>query len=153
VRLRQFLRSLTQSIRPDTPLAECERVLDKWTTIVCQALYFRTHSPCRTCHQTTPRGLAASPQGPSSPKNAWRFVARLYAASSMAVRLNAWQTIRAIVHRPAAIYPNDQNYVHSSWIRHGHVEAARGLTRDDDHGGTSSQPAVNRQACLGALAH
>jgi hypothetical protein len=63
-------------------------------------------------------------------------VVRLYALGSLAVRLGDWETLRAIVLRPAKIHPADNDYIHSSWIRHGHVEAARaGLTKDDDDTG------------------
>jgi hypothetical protein len=137
LQLRQFLRSVKHSIRADTPLAESERALDKWTIIACQALYYERYDLVEMAIKLLYEAYAALPAtGVELTEKRLAVVIRLYALGSLAVRLNAWKTIRSIVHRPAKAHPMDPNYLHSSWIRQGHVEAARaGLTGADDTSG------------------
>jgi hypothetical protein len=137
VALRQFLRKLKHSIQEDTALAETEPALDKWTIIACEALYFERHDLVELAITLLHEAYVAFPvAGPELTEKRLAIVVRLYALGSLAVRLGDWATLRSIVLRPAKVHPNDENYVHSSWIRHGHVEAARaGLTKDDDTGG------------------
>jgi hypothetical protein len=134
LQLRQFLRSLKHSIRADTPLAESERALDKWTIITCQALYYERYDLVEIAIKLLHDTYGALPAtGVELTEKRLAVVIRLYALGSLAVRLHAWETIRSIVHRPAKAHPMDPNYLHSSWIRQGHVEAARaGLTGDED---------------------
>lgn len=137
VQLRQFLRSLTQLVRGDAPLAETERALDKWTIIACQAIHFERTNLAERAIALLHEAYAALPAaGADIVEKQLAVVVRLYIVGSMAVRMGAWPVITSIVQRPAQIHPNDYDYVHSSWIRHAHVEAARaGLTGDAAEGG------------------
>lgn len=137
IQLRQFLRSVEHSIRADTPLAESERALDKWTIIACQALYYERYDLVEMAIKLLYDAYSALPvAGVDLTEKRLAVVIRLYALGSLAVRLKAWNTIRSIVHRPAKAHPLDPNYLHSSWIRQGHVEAARaGLIGGDDASG------------------
>jgi hypothetical protein len=137
VRLRQFLRSLKHFIHADNTLAESERALDKWTIIACQALYFERHDLVELAIKLLHEAYVALPlAGSALTEKRLAVVIRLYALGRLAVRLSAWEIVRSIVQRPAQIHPADHAYVHSSWIRHGHVEAARaGLTGGEAQGG------------------
>jgi hypothetical protein len=137
VALRQFLRTLKHGLRADSTLADTERVLDKWTIIGCQALYFERRDLVDIALKLLHEAYVALPvAGPELTEKRLAVVVRLYALGSLAVRLGDWGALRPIVLRPAKIHPADNDYVHSSWIRHGHVEAARaGLTKDDDDTG------------------
>ena len=137
VALGQFLRTLKHELRADTALVETERALDKWTIIACQALYFERRDLVELALELLYEAYVALPvSGTELTEKRLAVVVRLYALGSLAVRLGDWETLRAIVLRPAKIHPADNDYVHSSWIRHGHVEAARaGLTKDDDDTG------------------
>jgi hypothetical protein len=135
--LRQFLRSLKHSLRGDTPLAESERALDKWLISASQSLYFERRDLVELATTLLHEAYAAFPAaGTALTEKRLAVIVRLYALGSLAVRLGDWEVVRSIVLRPAKVHPLDNEYVHSSWIRHGHVEAARaGLTQDDDTGG------------------
>ncbi|MGV0052604.1 hypothetical protein ACRU43_25610 [Mycobacterium colombiense] len=137
VQLRQFLRSVKLYMRADTPLAESEQALDKWTYIACQALYFERVDLIELAIKLLHEAYGSLPvTGSALTEKRLAVVVRLYALGSLAVRLGAWETVRSIVQRPAQVHPVDHNYVHSSWIRHGHVEAARaGLTGQEAQGG------------------
>lgn len=134
VALRQFLRTLKHDLRADTTLVETERALDKWTIVACQALYFERRALVELAIKLLHEAYVALPNtGTELTEKRLAVVVRLYALGSLAVRLGHWETLRAIVLQPTKIHPADNEYVHSSWIRHGHVEAARaGLTKDDD---------------------
>lgn len=135
--LRQFLRTLKHTIWADTTLAETEAALDKWTIIACQALSVERRDLVELAIKLLHEAYVSLPvAGPELTEKRLAVVVRLYALGSLAVRLGEWETLRHIVLRPAKVHPSDNDYVHSSWIRHGHVEAARaGLTKDDDTGG------------------
>jgi hypothetical protein len=137
VALRQFLRTLKHKLRADTTLGETERALDKWTIIACHALYFERRDLAEFAIKLLHEAYVALPvAGTALTEKRLAVVVRLYSLGSLAVRLGDWETLPAIVLRPAKIHPADNDYVHSSWIRHGHVEAARaGLTKDDDDTG------------------
>lgn len=137
IALRQFLRTIKHFIRADTTLADTGLALDKWTIIACQALYFERRDLVELAIKLLHETYVAFPvAGTELTEKRLAVVVRLYALGSLAVRLGDWETLRSIVLRPAKVHPSDENYVHSSWIRHGHVEAARaGLTNDDDTGG------------------
>jgi len=137
VQLRQFLRSLAQFVRADVPRAETERALDKWAIIACQAMYFERTDLVERAITVFHEAYAALPMvGADIVEKRLAIVIRLYVVGSMAVRMGAWTVITSIVQRPAQIDPTDYEYVHSSWIRHGHVEAARAsLTGDAAQGG------------------
>ncbi|WP_201359279.1 hypothetical protein [Mycobacterium paraintracellulare] len=134
--LRQFLRSIKQDLRGDSTLIETTRALDKWTIIACQALDFGNYDIFEFALKLLHEAYAALPvAGTALTEKRLAVIVRFYAVGSLAVRLAAWEALRSIVLRPAKVHPADNEYVHSSWIRHGHVEAARaGLTRDDDTG-------------------
>jgi hypothetical protein len=137
VALRQFLRTLKHVLRADTTLAETERALDKWTIIASQALYFERRELLEIAIKLLHDAYVALPvAGTDLTEKRLAVVVRLYALGSLAVRLGDWEALRAIVLQPAKIHSADNDYVHSSWIRHGHVDAARaGLTKDDDDTG------------------
>lgn len=145
IQLRQFLRSLKHSIRGDTSLVETENALDKWTIIACQSLYFERSDLVELAIKVLYEAYVALPITASEvTEKRLAVVIRLYVLGSVAVRLSAWDIVRSIVQQPAQVHPADYNYVHSSWIRHAHVEAARaGLTGTDAEGG--SLIAVTRQ--------
>jgi hypothetical protein len=124
VQLRQFLRSLQHYIRTDTPLAESERALDNWAIIACEALYFERNDLVDLAIKLLHRAYVALPiTGSALTEKRLAVVIRLYVLSSLAVRLSAWEIIRSVVQRPAKVHPADHDYVHSSWIRHGHAYA------------------------------
>lgn len=132
LQLRQFLRSLEHSLRADTPLAESERALDKWTIIACQALYHERYDLVELAIKLLYDAYAALP------------AAGVELTEKRLAVVIRWDTIRSIVHRPAKAHPMDTNYLHSSWIRQGHVEAARaGLTGRDD--GSANLISVSRR--------
>ncbi|MFV8165305.1 hypothetical protein ACNQVK_24970 [Mycobacterium sp. 134] len=140
VALRQFLRSLQHHLRAHNTLAETEQALDKWTIVTCQALNFERHDIVESAlvllHEVYEGYLADHDPGQELAKKRLAIVIRLYILGSLAVRLDDWSTMRSIVLKPAKIHQADTAYIHSSWIRHGHVEAARaGLTRTDDGDG------------------
>jgi hypothetical protein len=133
VALRRFLRSLQQDVRADTTLKDTELALDKWTIIASQALEYENRALFDFSVKVLHEAYASLPiTGTQITEKRLAVVIRLYAVGSMTVRLESWEALRTIVLRPAKVHPADNEYVHSSWIRHGHVEAARaGLTRDD----------------------
>jgi hypothetical protein len=58
-------------------------------------------------------------------------VVRLYAAGSLAVRLGAWGTLRQLVLRPV-LSPGYDDYLYSTWIRQGQIEASRANLLEND---------------------
>jgi hypothetical protein len=124
-------------LRAGTTLVETERALDKWTIIACQSLLFERRDLVELAIKLLHEAYVALPViGTGLTEKRLAVVVRLYALGSLAARLSDWEALRAIVLRPTKIHPADNDYVHSSWIRHGHVEAARaGLTKDDDDTG------------------
>lgn len=137
VTVRQFLRVLKNEVRGDSTLDRTERALDKWAIIACQAIYFERSDLVDLAIKLLHEAYVALPQtGLEITEKQLAVVIRLYAVGSLAIRMNDWETLRAIILRPAKLHPADNDYVHSSWIRHGHVDAARaGLTQDDDNTG------------------
>lgn len=137
VALRQFLRLLKNEFRGDVTLVKTERLLDKWTIIACQATYFERRELIDFAITLLHEAYVALPTaGTELTEKRLAVIVRLYALGSLAIRMGDWETLRSIVLRPAKIHPADNDYVHSSWIRHGHVEASRaGLTNGDDDTG------------------
>lgn len=134
--LRQFLRLIKSEFRGDATMAKTEQVLDKWTIIACQAIYFERRDLAELAIKLLHEAYTALPtSGTELTEKRLAVVVRLYVLGSVAMRVGDWETLRAIILRPAKIHPADNDYVHSSWIRHGHVEAARaGLTKDEQEG-------------------
>jgi hypothetical protein len=60
----------------------------------------------------------------------WGAVIRIYALGSLAVRLEAWETITSLSLTPVPSEAYGTQYMFSSWIRHAQVDASRaGLTQ------------------------
>lgn len=137
VAVRQFLRVLKNEVRGDSALASTERALDKWAIVACQAIHFERRDLIDLAIKLLHEAYVALPMtGLDVTEKRLAVVIRLYAVGSLAIRMNDWETLRTIILRPAKLHPADNDYVHSSWIRHGHVDAARaGLTENDDNTG------------------
>ncbi|OBK86359.1 hypothetical protein [Mycolicibacter sinensis] len=134
--LRQFLRTCKHALSAQGALAETEQALDKWTIIACQALNAERHDIVRFAIKVLHEAYVALPlSGVQVIEKRLAVAVRLYVVGSLAVRLAAWESLRSIVLQAAELHSAKGDYVHSSWIRHAHVEAARaGLTNDDDSG-------------------
>lgn len=137
VEIRQFLRTVKHQVRATVALADTEQALDKWTITACQALYFERSDLVELAIEQLHEAYSALPlNGVAITEKRLAVAIRLYTLGSLAVRMDAWPVVRSVVLRTARIHPADGDYVHSSWIRDAHVEAARaGLVGREAQGG------------------
>lgn len=96
--------------------------LDEMTIIAAQAMYFErteTFSLAVDALYEAYERLESEGAGTQI-----LVIDRIYALGSLAVRTGRWAELRSLVLRP---YPRPRplEYVYSSWIRHGQVEASR----------------------------
>lgn len=124
LRLRQFLRSLSQSMGPSTSVEDFERALDLWVIFCAQALYFErgdlvSEAIGRLRDQYVKLGVGAD-----ATRKRLATLIRLYVLGGLAIRQEAWVTVTsiALVPVPSESY---SDYMYSSWIRHAQVDASR----------------------------
>ena len=125
VRLRQFIRSLTATTGPASSLDDFTAALDKWTVFCSQALHFeRTDLVDEAIEQL--RGVFNT-FGDDEISNRKRFavVIRIYVLGSLAVRLGAWETVKALSLQPVPSSTRHPDYTYSSWIRNSTVFVSR----------------------------
>ncbi|AKK27336.1 helix-turn-helix domain-containing protein [Mycobacterium sp. EPa45] len=125
VRLRQFLRSLTQSMAAGMSVEDFEKALNLWVIFCAQALYFErgdlvTEAIERLGDQYVKLGV-----GSDATRKRLSTVIRLYVIGSLAVRLEAWETVSSLALRPVPSESYGADYTYSSWIRHAQVDASR----------------------------
>jgi hypothetical protein len=131
IRLEHFVRSLSQSTKRDLSVEDYEAILDRWVVFSAQALYFKRadlveQAIGKVCDTYTKLGV-----GPEPTRKRLATVIRIYALGSLAVRLEAWEIVRSLSLRPVPSETYGAEYIYSSWIRHGQVDAARAnLTKE-----------------------
>jgi hypothetical protein len=125
VKLRQFLRSLGQSMTPGTSVEDFDKALDLWVIFCAQALYFErgdlvTEAIGRLGDQYVKLGV-----GSAATRKRLSTVIRLYVLGRLAVRLEAWETVSSIALRAVPSESYGPDYMYYSWIRHAQVDASR----------------------------
>ncbi|CAM4228866.1 Divergent AAA domain protein [Mycobacterium basiliense] len=134
IRLGHFIRSLTQSAKPTLSLDDYESAMDKWVIFCVQALYFERadlvgQAIRRVCDAYTKLGV-----GVDATRKRLAVVIRIYVIGSLAVRLEAWETITSLSLQPVPSETYGADYMYSSWIRHGQVAASRANLTKERHG-------------------
>jgi hypothetical protein len=127
VRLRQFIRPLGRSVNPGMSVEDYERALNYWVIFCAQALHFEhpdlvSEAIGKLCAAYTKLGV-----GLDEAHKRLAVVIRIYMLGSLAVRLEAWETVTALALRPV---PSGTGRVYSSWIRHAQVDASRANLTD-----------------------
>ncbi|MGE2721733.1 AlbA family DNA-binding domain-containing protein [Mycolicibacterium celeriflavum] len=125
VRLRQFIRSLSGNVGPGVGLEGFTAALDKWTIFCAQALHFDRGDLVdeaieKLCDAYKKLGLDEV-----ATHKRFAVVTRIYVLGSLAVRLEAWETVRSLALQPVPSSAQDPDYVYSSWIRNATVFVAR----------------------------
>lgn len=144
VRLRQFLPQVTALV---SSTDDCQLALDKITIISAQALFFER----RVIASKAIDSLfdAYSKLGYDNAIARLEIITRVYILGSLAVRLKEWEFIHDLVFRP---YPrNGDGYIHSSWIRHGQVDASRTGLFPRNKGGmmiSAARDLINRKPAM-----
>ena len=133
-RLGQFLRSLTQSAKPDLSLEDYEAVLDKWVIYCATALYFERPDLVDDAVRRMSDAYTRLGANADATRKRLAVVIRIYALGSLAVRLEAWETVTSLSLRPVPSETYGPQYMYSSWIRHAQVDASRANLTQDRNG-------------------
>ncbi len=132
--LRQLMRALCSGSRAET-LEEFNRTLLKWTAYCIQCL----HSERQDLVADAIANLVAAYNDLDIDVDANRrrlsVVEHAYVLGSFAVRLEAWESVTALVLQPVPSETHGDQYMWSSWLRHGQVLASRSNLTDDSRGG------------------
>lgn len=135
MRLRRFLRKLAKSsLTPARGEDAFENALDKWTIFCAQALFAERADLVLTGIEALQENYANLGLGNAETRKRLTTVIRIYALGSLAVRLEEWQVVHHLALQPVPSNPYDRQYVYSSWIRHGQVDASRGELLPDRGG-------------------
>ena len=134
IRLRQFIRSFSRSVGPSGSVADYELALNRWVIFCAQALHFERGDLVdfaieKLCDAYKKLGLDAE-----ASRKRLAVVIRIYVLGSLAVRLEAWETVHSLALRPVPSNAYETSYIYSSWIRHGQVDAGRAGLTDDRRG-------------------
>ncbi|SHU63705.1 putative transcriptional regulator with HTH domain [Mycobacteroides abscessus subsp. abscessus] len=135
IRLRQFLRPLGRAVRSGTDLPEFSAAVDRWTIYCAQALQFDRHYLVEEAIERLVDGYKTLGVGNEETRKRLLIVERIYVLGSLAVRLEAWETVRQLALRPVPGNVHEPDYVFASWIRAAQVYASRAGLTDDPRGG------------------
>lgn len=135
VRLRRFLKTTARSITSNADENAFRTALDKWTMFCAQAIYGERTDLVLTAISTLQESYAELGIDAADSRRRLDIVIRLYAVGSMAIRMSAWQVVHALALQPVPSNPFDSQYIYSSWIRHGQVDASRANLIPDNRGG------------------
>lgn len=132
-RLRQYVRSLPNSLRSRANLPEFEAAVDRWAIVCAQALYFGKHDLVDEVIDKLVEHYQTLGMDPDANHKRLMMLERIYVVGSLAVRLQEWDTIRSLTLRPVPGNVYEPDYVYSSWIRAAQVYASRAnLTEGPD---------------------
>lgn len=134
VRLHQFVRALCGLVGSGD-LEDFNLALNKWTVYCAQCLYFERAD---LVDDAVEKLLGVYKKlGIDGDANRKRLavVIRLYVVGGLAVRLEAWDTVTSLALRPVPSETYGDDYIWSSWIRHGQTLASRANLTDDPRGG------------------
>lgn len=131
VRLRQFIRSLSGNVGPGMDIDRFTAALDRWTVFCAQALHFDRgdlvdEATDKLCDAYKKLGVDEV-----ATRKRFAVVTRIYVVGSLAVRLEAWETVRALALRPVPSSTYDPDFIYSSWIRNATVFVARANLHED----------------------
>ena len=136
LRIKQFLTSvMATDVNTD---AFCQ-ALDKLTIIAVQALALGI--PDAVKQAVSALFTAYVKLGHSDVTQKLAIVTRLYVIGAAAVRYRAWGVVRDLVLHPSSAHPS-LDYVYSSWIREGQVEATEAKLFPDDSRGSLMIPSA-----------
>lgn len=138
LRIKQFLTSvMATDVNTD---AFCQ-ALDKLTIIVVQALALGLPDVAKQAVDALFTTYKQLSHGDVTQK--LEVVVRAYVIGAAAVRCKVWGAIRDLVLRPYSDHVDDiDQYVYSSWIREGQVEATRAELFPDDSRGSLMIPSA-----------
>jgi hypothetical protein len=139
VRLRQFLRTFNANAGPAVTLDEFVQVLNKWTIFCAQALYFERGDLVDEAIDKLLDVYKKLGISDVDIRKRLAVVERIYVVGALAVRVEAWETVKSLALQPVPISVRDQGSTYSSWIRNAQVFATRA-----DLGVDPEQPGRNR---------
>jgi hypothetical protein len=134
VRLRQFMRSLCNSTGSST-LEDFNAALNKWTVYCAQCLYAERADLVDDAIEKLVRVYKSLGIDNDANHRRLAIVERIYVVGGLAVRLEAWDTITSLTLQPVPSETYGDEYIFSSWIRHGQVLASRNNLTEDPRGG------------------
>ncbi|AEV73437.1 MULTISPECIES: helix-turn-helix domain-containing protein [Mycolicibacterium] len=134
VRLRQFMRALCGPIG-SSDLEDFNHALNKWTVYCAQCLYFERSDLVDDAIEKLLGVYKKLDLDDDANRKRLAVVERLYVVGGLAVRLEAWDTITSLTLRPVPSETYGDDYVWSSWIRHGQTLASRANLTEDPRGG------------------
>lgn len=124
-RLRRFLKRLAKQLNSRTRLDRFENAMDKWTIFCAQAIYVERFDLVDAAIATLRDEYVRLGLELDDSRKRLAVVIRIYAVGSMAIREQAWQTVRSLTLQPVPSNAYDSAYIYSSWIRHGQVDGSR----------------------------
>lgn len=125
VRLRQFIRSLTATTGPAASLEDFTAALDKWTIFCAQALHFERFDLVDKAIDKLRSVFKTFGQDEPATRKRFAIVIRIYVLGSLAVRLEAWATVKSLSLQPVPSSTSYPDYIYSSWIRNATVFVSR----------------------------
>ncbi|WP_374158088.1 helix-turn-helix domain-containing protein [Mycobacterium sp. G7A2] len=125
VRLRQFIRSLTAATGPATSLSDFTAALDKWTVFCAQALYFERRDLVDDAIKKLRDVFKTFGEDETAIRKRFAVVIRIYVLGSLAVRQEAWETVKSLSLQPVPSSTSYPDYMYSSWIRNATVHVSR----------------------------
>ena len=134
VRLRQFLRSLCGTAGSGD-FEDFNLALNKWTVYCAQCLYFERADLVNDAIEKLVGVYKKLGIDDDANRRRLAVVERIYVIGGLAVRLEAWETVTSLALRPVPSETHGDQYMWSSWIRHGQVLASRASLTDDPRGG------------------
>jgi hypothetical protein len=133
VLLRQFIRSLTATTGPAASLDDFTAALDKWTIFCAQALHYERRDLVDEAIDKLRGVFKSFGEDETAIRKRFAVVIRIYVLGSLAVRLEAWETVRSLSLQPVPSSTSYPDYIYSSWIRNSTVFVARAnLDADPD---------------------
>ena len=135
LRLRRFLKKLAKELNSRTDFDRFQDALDKWTIFCAQSIYAERFDLVDAAISTLHDEYAGLGIEFDDSRKRLNVIIRVYAVGSMAIREQAWQTVRTLALQPVSSNVYDSSYIYSSWIRHGQVDGSRMNLIPDNRGG------------------
>ena len=136
LRIKQFLTSVMAT---DVNTNTFCQALDKLTIIVVQALALGIPNITKRAADTLITIYRQLDHDAAAQK--LEVIVRAYVIGAAAVRYRAWGVVRDLVLHPSSAHPS-LDYVYSSWIREGQVEATEAKLFPDDSRGSLMIPSA-----------
>ncbi|KRD04950.1 hypothetical protein ASE48_20125 [Mycobacterium sp. Root265] len=135
LRLRRFLQKLAKtSLKPTASEDVFENGLSKWSIFCAQALFGGRTDLVEEAIEVLSEQYADLGFGDAETRKRLAAVVHIYALGSSAVRQADWHVVHQLALQPVPSNPYDRQYMYSSWIRHGQVDASRGALLPDRGG-------------------